>query len=69
MDSVQPMVSLGVRVPLDYWCRLVTLAQRRGYALGDRPNVSEAAREVLALGLQVANGAAEAEGMEAINGE
>jgi len=58
MTQLEPMVSMGVRVRFTDWRRLVALAERRGLRRGDRPNVSEAAREVLALGLEVVNGEA-----------
>ena len=56
--DLQPTVNIGVRLPYTHWRRLVALAERRGLRRGDRPNVSEAAREVLALGLDAVNGEA-----------
>ena len=52
----EAMVSMAFRVPFPHWTRLVALAQRRGLLYGDRPNVSEAARQVLAVGLDMFDG-------------
>jgi len=54
--DLQPMVSVAMRLPFTDWRRLVALAERRGLKHGDRPNVSEAARQVVALGLEMADG-------------
>jgi len=56
--ELQPTVNIGVRIPVTDWQRLVILADQWGLKHGDRPNVSRAAREVLAVGLDAVNGEA-----------
>jgi len=54
-------VSISVRVPVGDWERLMILADQWGLVCGNRPNVSEAARQVMALGLEVGLGAVSGE--------
>jgi hypothetical protein len=47
-QAIEPMVTVGVRVPVNFYRELVTLAQERGLVTSKgRPNVSAAARAVL----------------------
>ena len=56
MEQLQATVNIGVRIPVTDWQRLVLLAGQWGLKHGDRPNVSQAARQVMALGLDAVNG-------------
>ena len=49
----QPMINIGLRLPLTHYQALVILAKREGLTTKrGKPNVSAAAREALARGLE-----------------